>query len=643
MDILDSHVAKDDPYAHQPLDTATRQVRLLKIARSSSGPIEGTLEIFDLDAAPKYTAVSYRWGSPIADHGVTVDGRTLRVSANLFYFLKTHRREDVDEYLWIDQICIAQSNKAERNHQVGMMSLIYSRCDCTIVWLNDDKDHYPVIAEDFNRTHSRKALLGLLDDSYFERLWIVQEVILSSNIWVFVSGNVWVQWSTIRECFLTKAWGPEHAILRALFRPETLFQRKNLNFQRLTLGACILTFSDQLCEDPRDKVYGLLGIVMERKNLVVDYNKTAEQVYIDALVAIGTFERDECAERLGDVFKIPGQRRTQLLALLDLLQPVHVRGQVSVLEDCSPSTPLGSGLVSSIGLAFAAEPASAMEGPGVLLDALDNTWVDELNGTDGQIFLHEPPVVGVDKKQDDGSPFDAGQAIIAFHHHLHEVDWGTGNFADFCGKGWQTQEAVAKTTFWTYVAIRKDEQGQLRSQPRPQSCRSRWCYGYQGHVYEYARQPQWEILFGIRPVMNLMPYVLQACSKVQTCVYRQPIEAATGREIHWVQRRQQVLDADSQGGSKDCSALFASRESWRSCDSERACNLYGGGVTILRDHRRDVLARHPELIEAPWSRESRLIGGRSSAGSDSDDSDVVYDKLDEVSSEPNEMISAEEK
>ncbi|KAH0598186.1 hypothetical protein MHUMG1_03479 [Metarhizium humberi] len=35
------------------------------------------------------------------------------------------------------------------------------------------------------------------------------------------------------------------------------------------------------CTDPRDKVYGLVGISMERERTVVDHRKTVEEIYMD--------------------------------------------------------------------------------------------------------------------------------------------------------------------------------------------------------------------------------------------------------------------------------------------------------------------------------------------------------------------------
>lgn len=43
------------------------------------------------------------------------------------------------------------------------------------------------------------------------------------------------------------------------------------------------------CEDPRDKLYGMLGLISETLRPVVDYSNTKEDVYLDATRVIGPF------------------------------------------------------------------------------------------------------------------------------------------------------------------------------------------------------------------------------------------------------------------------------------------------------------------------------------------------------------------
>lgn len=74
-------------------------------------------------------------------------------------------------------------------------------------------------ADEFNRAPTKAALLGFLEDFDFTRLWIAQETLLSSRIWVFTPGSIWVPWVTLQDCFLTKSCGTEHAMLKALILP----------------------------------------------------------------------------------------------------------------------------------------------------------------------------------------------------------------------------------------------------------------------------------------------------------------------------------------------------------------------------------------------------------------------------------------
>jgi hypothetical protein len=53
-----------------------------------------------------------------------------------------------------------------------------------------------------------------------------------------------------------------------------------------TLEQCIADFSDHDCQDPRDKVYGLLGMTSERWRVRIDYQKTVPEVFLDTAMAL---------------------------------------------------------------------------------------------------------------------------------------------------------------------------------------------------------------------------------------------------------------------------------------------------------------------------------------------------------------------
>jgi hypothetical protein len=116
-------------YTSVPIDAKSREIRLIELVpshddqRVSCKFHRHTLDSLDLE----YTAVSYTWGDPKSpSHDVLVDGNPFRIRQNLWHFLKQEREAGHKNLLWIDALCIDQSNMIERNHQVALMRDIYS-------------------------------------------------------------------------------------------------------------------------------------------------------------------------------------------------------------------------------------------------------------------------------------------------------------------------------------------------------------------------------------------------------------------------------------------------------------------------------------------------------------------------------------
>ena len=65
---------------------------------------------------------------------------SLEIKPNLAAALRELRDEISVRILWIDAICINQSNPEERNQQVPMMADIYGQASRVCVWLGDGKE-----------------------------------------------------------------------------------------------------------------------------------------------------------------------------------------------------------------------------------------------------------------------------------------------------------------------------------------------------------------------------------------------------------------------------------------------------------------------------------------------------------------------
>ena len=69
-----------------------------------------------------------------------MNGQPFSVTDNLHIALQ-HLKRNEERLLWIDAICINQSDNGERLHQVRMMADIYRRCSgCAYVWLGPSMD-----------------------------------------------------------------------------------------------------------------------------------------------------------------------------------------------------------------------------------------------------------------------------------------------------------------------------------------------------------------------------------------------------------------------------------------------------------------------------------------------------------------------
>jgi hypothetical protein len=220
---LDSNMSEMlDPTSsplYQPLNPERHEIRLLHI-REQAETITCTLEIASLDASPTYSALSYEWaqyqGEDQGEHvpPVVVNSLPVSTTTNLSLALK-YLDQDRSPY-WIDALCINQEDDNERGHQVRMMTRIYQSAERVYAWLglSDEEStlgmqllsdftndyvelHPPDIPEwasDWVRQKLRdpgmhccwKGLHKILANSYWDRLRIVQELVVPETLWIFL-------------------------------------------------------------------------------------------------------------------------------------------------------------------------------------------------------------------------------------------------------------------------------------------------------------------------------------------------------------------------------------------------------------------------------------------------------------------------
>lgn len=144
--LLEGTVPPSRHYTYEPLPAVeqTPHVRLLTVCPSKPDEdLKANIQSFPLHEAPEYEALSYCWGPIHPIHAMLLNGKRFAITPNLFMALwHITVCRDKPLVLWVDAICINQSDNAEKAQQVGMMREIYEGASRTIVWLGPDEDDH---------------------------------------------------------------------------------------------------------------------------------------------------------------------------------------------------------------------------------------------------------------------------------------------------------------------------------------------------------------------------------------------------------------------------------------------------------------------------------------------------------------------
>ncbi|KAK4450871.1 heterokaryon incompatibility protein-domain-containing protein [Podospora aff. communis PSN243] len=124
---------------YTPLSRQRREIRTLVLdAGFGDDLIRCSLRVASLDDDPQYEALSYVWGPREPAASIDLDGQQFGITKNLHAALKRLRRPDSQRTLWVDAICINQSDNTEKSVQVFMMDDIYRNTPEALLWLGEE-------------------------------------------------------------------------------------------------------------------------------------------------------------------------------------------------------------------------------------------------------------------------------------------------------------------------------------------------------------------------------------------------------------------------------------------------------------------------------------------------------------------------
>ncbi|KAK4238600.1 heterokaryon incompatibility protein-domain-containing protein, partial [Achaetomium macrosporum] len=242
------------------------------------------------DICTGYIAISYVWGDPTAKGSIILGGQPVSLTASLDAALRGIRDSSVTLRAWADAICIDQGNIAERNQQVSLMGSIYSLADHTVIFLGSITPDAELVLRSAARWHalSEGELIqatadavsrtqdAILSRPWFTRTWILQELVLSRDPWV-QCGRVRARWADLCSLLLARE-ARSARVLHAMQTTRSEFQQSST-----TLLGLLSARRGSAATDPRDLVYGLLGMLPKTLRLpsdFVNYTLPVEQVYV---------------------------------------------------------------------------------------------------------------------------------------------------------------------------------------------------------------------------------------------------------------------------------------------------------------------------------------------------------------------------
>jgi len=231
-----------------------------------------------------------------------------QVTSNLEAALRHLRYRHQPRFLWVDAICINQSDPQERASQVLLMEFIYGMAFNVHVWLGPipstpgsrftkSSAHALQAAVGstvgLQRRHTREAheagLRLIASFPWWRRVWIIQEVTLASKDPIMQCGNVTFKYRKFLKSAVHDVSGNAD-VLHTHKLVNDSYDRKSVSSdmspQQQLLLYLGITSGHMQATNPRDRIFGLLGLVKNVRRspgltevVAHGYKDSVEEVY----------------------------------------------------------------------------------------------------------------------------------------------------------------------------------------------------------------------------------------------------------------------------------------------------------------------------------------------------------------------------
>ncbi|KAH9903625.1 heterokaryon incompatibility protein-domain-containing protein [Xylariomycetidae sp. FL2044] len=306
---MSTNVPDRPQYVYKPL-TGEDEIRLLVLQPSQlfSGQLHGSFisyhrqrELARVDDFRPYSAVSYTWGSlkPSEstlfivckdDHGSNSTESILIITPTVDSLLRHLRKGDKPVYLWLDALCISQTDQDEKASQIPQMGEIFKSAKKVHVWLGDDNAsaasafatfrQYATYGDLFEPNPANlEGMRSIFKKPWFFRRWTLQEAALAQRT-IFHCGKY-----TSEMSHLVAA--AHHLTQKAAYYeipeygPKTILALAGSRERHFTLLDMLWRFDESECEEKKDRVAALLGFLSPSESLSwLNYNQSWETIFL---------------------------------------------------------------------------------------------------------------------------------------------------------------------------------------------------------------------------------------------------------------------------------------------------------------------------------------------------------------------------
>ncbi|KAI0134229.1 heterokaryon incompatibility protein-domain-containing protein [Xylariales sp. AK1849] len=351
MSFRSTTTSMTDKFEHSRLSSWSL-IRVLDLlpSRNRDSPLQCQIREIALDShrVTAYEALSYVWGEPSGYWPVSCNGQELLVTKNCQDALFHMRRKFGKRTLWIDSICIDQTDTAhgieERSREIKKMGEIFQKAKRVVIWLGPGDAYTPTVfrylkslgrlvqvqdigsavetvltplvegihdvMEDTGRggsTKNRESYRRLLDNAWFVRVWTVQECAVAQECLV-MCGRSTIDWTVFKESSTASSASLiNHSVYYSILSRYSLSSILKDNEATMVANAAPLALDFQSM-DPKsrsnelqllgmignlqatiaqDRIYSLYS-VLYAVGIVMpspDYNKSVSEVFQEATLA----------------------------------------------------------------------------------------------------------------------------------------------------------------------------------------------------------------------------------------------------------------------------------------------------------------------------------------------------------------------